>query len=78
MYAAVSKMCHSPLSWYMGGPIKKYIHRQIIQMDAMIKETERPDGIYDDETLDISLLMLYGHIMYSSASYDLALGIYSS
>ena len=72
-FTAVSAMCHSPLSWYMGGPSKKYIRRQIIQMDQLVNSSTGPDGEFTDESLDIPLMMLYGHIMYSSESYDLAL-----
>ncbi|KAG9247843.1 hypothetical protein BJ878DRAFT_409261, partial [Calycina marina] len=73
MFSAVNAMCHSPLSWYMGGPSKKYIRRQIGLMDKLVKSSTGPSGEFTDARLDIALLMLYGHIMYTSESYDLAL-----
>jgi general transcription factor 3C polypeptide 3 (transcription factor C subunit 4) len=33
----------------------------------------KPNGKLNDDALDISLMMLYAHIMYTSESYDLAL-----
>ncbi|KAG5931747.1 hypothetical protein E4U53_001636 [Claviceps sorghi] len=84
MYALVSLLCQSPVSWYTSGPAQKYILRQIKAIDAShetaIKvrggdvETERADS--DGVGIDICLLMLYGHILFTSTSYSYALGYF--
>jgi general transcription factor 3C polypeptide 3 (transcription factor C subunit 4) len=89
MFAAVTKLCHSPISWYSSGPTQKYILRQIKAMDyALVDESQRKKyfserGSYStrdehgnpivNDDLDIALLMLYGHILFSSTSYLYAL-----
>lgn len=85
MYALVSLLCQSPVSWYTSGPAQKYILRQIKAIDASHEtavlqrgdneETERTDSVGLD--IDICLLMLYGHILFTSTSYSYALGMAS-
>lgn len=85
MYALVSLLCQSPVSWYTSGPAQKYILRQIKAIDAShetaIKvrggniETERAESA--GVGIDICLLMLYGHILFTSTSYSYALGMFS-
>ncbi|KAG6017194.1 hypothetical protein E4U54_008069 [Claviceps lovelessii] len=84
MYALVSLLCQSPVSWYTSGPAQKYILRQIKAIDAShetaIKvrggniETERAESA--GVGIDICLLMLYGHILFTSTSYSYALGYF--
>jgi general transcription factor 3C polypeptide 3 (transcription factor C subunit 4) len=92
MFAAVTRMCQSPISWYTSGPNQKYILRQIKAMDyALVDETRRgklsgEKGSYsaqDDnghtltnDDMDIALLMLYGHILYTGTSYSYALSMF--
>jgi general transcription factor 3C polypeptide 3 (transcription factor C subunit 4) len=89
MYAAIARLCQSPVSWYCSGPTQKYMLRQVKAMDFSLVDANRrqknfsekaaystqdKDGrtlINDD--MDIALLMLYGHILYSGASYIYAL-----
>ncbi|GAB0138618.1 hypothetical protein EsDP_00006844 [Epichloe bromicola] len=84
MYALVSLLCQSPVSWYTSGPAQKYILRQIKAIDASHEtavlrrgdneENERTDSVGLD--IDICLLMLYGHILFTSTSYSYALGYF--
>ena len=85
MFAALMRMCHSPVSWYCAGPTQKFILRQIKTADyAVANETrakvvEKAKAAYthmDDrgqpiinKELDVSLLMIYGHILIAGASY---------
>jgi general transcription factor 3C polypeptide 3 (transcription factor C subunit 4) len=89
MFAAVTRLCQSPISWYSSGPTQKYILRQIKAMDyALVDEEARKRffaerGSYsavDDsgqsivnDDMDVALLMLYGHILYAGTSYQYAL-----
>lgn len=89
MFAAITRVCHSPVAWYSSGPTQKYMLRQIKAMDfSLVNESQRKKyfaerGSYsarDDNgqpvinnDLDIALLMLYGHILFSSTGYLYAL-----
>ena len=70
MFAAVARICQSPIAWYTSGPTQKYMLRQIKSMDAEIKANQ---GAGNGEHLTIPLLMLYGHILYTGTSYSYAL-----
>jgi general transcription factor 3C polypeptide 3 (transcription factor C subunit 4) len=92
MFAAVTRMCQSPISWYSSGPSQKYILRQIKAMDfALVDESHRgkhfsEKGSYSaldekgrpliNDDMDIALLMLYGHILYTGTSYSYALSTF--
>ena len=83
MFALLSLLCQSPVSWYTSGPAQKYIMRQIKAIDASHEtavmrrggdgDAEQTDAIGLD--IDICLLMLYGHILFTSTSYSYALGM---
>jgi general transcription factor 3C polypeptide 3 (transcription factor C subunit 4) len=88
MFGALNRMCQSPISWYNSGPTLKYMLRQIRTMDfSLVDETakkkwatEKPsytarDGskLLINKDMDIALLMLYGHILHTGASYNAAL-----
>lgn len=91
MFGAVTRMCQSPISWYSSGPTQKYILRQIKAMDyALVDDVHRAKyfaekGSYSavdkngqlviNEDMDIALLMLYGHILYTGTSYSYALSM---
>lgn len=68
MFALLSSLCQSPTSWYTSGPAQKYILRQIKALDTVSEDTNS-----GDTTLDVCLLMLYGHILFTSTSYTYAL-----
>jgi general transcription factor 3C polypeptide 3 (transcription factor C subunit 4) len=86
MFALLSKLCQSPVSWYTSGPAQKFILRQIKAIDVSYEATTKsatgkPD--FDQSitaaaklNMDICLLMLYGHILFTSTSYTYAIGKY--
>jgi len=92
MFAAFGRLCKSPISWYSSGPTQKYMLRQIKAMDySLVNEESRKKyfsekGSYSaqDESgrsiinneMDVALLMLYGHILYSGSSYSHALNYF--
>ncbi|KAH8815777.1 hypothetical protein F5884DRAFT_852241 [Xylogone sp. PMI_703] len=92
MFGAITRICQSPISWYNSGPTQKYILRQIKAMDfALVDDAQREKyfaekGSYSaqdekgqvivNDDMDIALLMLYGHILYSGTSYAYALNYF--
>lgn len=85
MFALLSSLCQSPISWYTSGPAQKYVLRQIKAIDAGQEDANsrarnsHGDGTavdQTDENLDICLLMLYGHILFTSTSYTYALSYF--
>ncbi|KAI5460082.1 hypothetical protein BGZ63DRAFT_426031 [Mariannaea sp. PMI_226] len=83
MFALLSSLCQSPVSWYTSGPAQKFILRQIKAMDDAHEAGQGqgggPDnstGKTNDQRLDACLLMLYGHILFTSTSYTYALGYF--
>lgn len=109
MFALVSRLCQSPVSWYTSGPAQKFILRQIKAMDERRrhewqlwsgagkkgqKGSEKEDGEAEGEEeedintgrhgsqkgamMDVCLMMLYGHILFTSTSYAYSLGKSSS
>ncbi|KUJ12679.1 RNA polymerase III transcription factor-like protein TFIIIC subunit Tfc4 [Mollisia scopiformis] len=92
MFAAVSRACHSPVSWYNSGPTQKFILRQIKLMDySLVSEDKRrrhyaDKGSYSaqdskghiiiNSDMDVALLMLYGHILFTGGSYPYALNYF--
>ena len=89
MFTAVTRTVHSPVSWYSSGPSQKYILRQIKAMDFALADEESREKYFAErasysaldkngqliinDDLDIALLMLYGHILYTGSSYIYAL-----
>jgi general transcription factor 3C polypeptide 3 (transcription factor C subunit 4) len=82
MFALLSCLCQSPISWYTSGPTQKYILRQIKAIDrsqaaARAESTEQASALNSvpasELEFDVCLLMLYGHILFSSTSYTYAL-----
>lgn len=91
VFSALCRVCQSPVSWYSSGPAQKYILRQIKAMDRgllPVEVAESAMGIWDTavpredamgprhEDLDVTLLMLYGHILLTSTSYTYALNYF--
>ncbi|QUC22196.1 uncharacterized protein UV8b_06437 [Ustilaginoidea virens] len=84
MFALLSLLCQSPVSWYTSGPAQKYILRQIKAIDSSHETAAMQRGgagkVEQGETapldIDICLLMLYGHILFTSTSYSYALGYF--
>ncbi|KAI1144565.1 TPR-like protein [Hypoxylon sp. FL0543] len=86
MFSALSRLCPSPASWYASGPVQKYMLRQIKLMDRAITasaavdsgdEDAAPTGrVFQGKELDITLLMVYGHILFISNSFTFALNYF--
>jgi general transcription factor 3C polypeptide 3 (transcription factor C subunit 4) len=85
MFALLSVLCQSPVSWYTSGPAQKYILRQIKAIDssheaAIMRRGGAEENLQSDDAtgldIDICLLMLYGHILFTSTSYSYALGMH--
>ncbi|KAI0841722.1 TPR-like protein [Hypoxylon sp. FL0890] len=86
MFSALSRLCPSPASWYASGPVQKYMLRQIKLMDRAITasaavdsgdEDVAPTGrVFQGKELDITLLMVYGHILFISNSFTFALNYF--
>ena len=89
LYSTLNRLCERPNLWYNSGPSQKYILRQIKAMDLLLtrEETrelsvperasystkEKDDDPIRAKELDIALLMLYGHILYTGTSHAYAL-----
>lgn len=81
LFGLLSKLCQSPVSWYTSGPAQKYILRQIKGIDADFMVSNAGVDFSDlrqnrtrDYKMDVCLLMLYGHILFTSTSYTYAIG----
>lgn len=44
MFAALSRLCPSPASWYASGPVQKFLLRQIRIMDTTLVPKSANDG----------------------------------
>ncbi len=92
LFGALARAIQSPVSWYSSGPSQKYILRQIKCMDlALVDEEFRgkmssEKGTYsvfaedgsaiENKDMDICLIMLYGHILFTGQSYAFALNYF--
>ncbi|TAQ84390.1 hypothetical protein B7494_g7286 [Chlorociboria aeruginascens] len=92
LYATITRACQSPVSWYSAPPTQKYILRQIKAMDYSLTDKGYRDQYFSEkgsysaqdenghliinDDMDIALLMLYGHILYTSSSYSYALNYF--
>ncbi|KAF9770555.1 hypothetical protein IL306_011877, partial [Fusarium sp. DS 682] len=78
IFALLSNLCQSPVSWYTSGPAQKYILRQIKAMDEAYTgdDSSSETGENREPVLDACVLMLYGHILFTSTSYTYALGYF--
>ncbi|KAI0014150.1 TPR-like protein [Xylariaceae sp. FL0662B] len=86
MFAALSRLCPSPASWYASGPVQKYMLRQIKLMDRAVtaggtEDSGDEDGApssrpYPGRELDVTLLMIYGHVLFISNSFTYALNYF--
>jgi general transcription factor 3C polypeptide 3 (transcription factor C subunit 4) len=83
MFAALTRLCPSPTSWYASGPSQKFLLRQIKIMDRTLIAAETGENLNDDDgpelpsypskELDPTLLVLYGHVLFTSGSFTYAL-----
>ncbi|KAK0722839.1 hypothetical protein B0T26DRAFT_704212 [Lasiosphaeria miniovina] len=92
MFTAMCRVCQTPVSWYTSGPAQKFILRQIKTMDNIIvkskeQQQQQPpeeagtgtgaSGSSSDIGLDVCLLTIYGHILFSTTSYTYALSYFA-
>ncbi|KAK3692386.1 hypothetical protein B0T22DRAFT_495585 [Podospora appendiculata] len=88
MFSAMCRVCQTPVSWYTSGPAQKFILRQIKTMDNIVMKSRgrgrgARNGSDDQEgevarskdqiDLDVCLLTIYGHILFTTTSYTYAL-----
>jgi len=74
LFSLLCRLCQSSISWYSSGPAQKFILRQIKAMDAAVTASgNAPAGASGHTHLDVSPLMLYGHILFTSTSYVYAI-----
>ncbi|CAN8096486.1 unnamed protein product [Discula destructiva] len=91
IFSALCRTCQSPVSWYASGPAQKYILRQIKAMDRTLLPADLAQeamSVWDTavprdepnavrhENIDVTLLMMYGHILLTSTSYTYALNYF--
>lgn len=93
-HAALNRFCKLPNTWYNSGPSQKFILRQIKAMDySLVSEDvrvrhfgekasytarDRNGRLMLNEDMDVALLVLYGHMLYSGTNYAFALSMYLS
>ncbi|KAK1751927.1 transcription factor tau subunit sfc4 [Echria macrotheca] len=84
MFAAMCRVCQTPVSWYTSGPAQKFILRQIKTMDNIqLRKAGGGSGGSSSSTttpevgLDVCLLTIYGHILFSTTSYVYALSYFA-
>ncbi|KAL2135438.1 hypothetical protein VTI74DRAFT_8540 [Chaetomium olivicolor] len=81
MFSAMCRVCQTPVSWYTSGPAQKFILRQIKTMDNIVMRRENGDtsgrGADADIALDVALLTIYGHILFTTTSYTYALSYFA-
>lgn len=86
MFALLSKLCQSPISWYTSGPAQKFILRQIRSIDnsyeqlfsEKFEEHDAGEVTSSKLDMDVCLLMLYGHILFTSTSYTYAISTFQA
>ncbi|KAL8879831.1 MAG: hypothetical protein Q9198_002637 [Flavoplaca austrocitrina] len=92
LFSAINRLCDGGNSWFNSGPSQKYVLRQLKAMDHSLVSpcqhrvsfqekasyTTRDDkgNPIQASDMDISLLMLYGYILYLGKSYSLALNYF--
>ncbi|KAK4174769.1 hypothetical protein QBC36DRAFT_302534 [Triangularia setosa] len=80
MFSAMCRVCQTPVSWYTSGPAQKFILRQIKTMDNIVmRQQQSPSQGEKDGSigLDVCLLTIYGHILFTTTSYTYALSYFA-
>ena len=88
LFSALNRLSDGNHGWFNCGPSQKYILRQVKAMDFSLARDERGRNTYQErsaytakdsegniilpQTMDVSLLMLYGHVLYAGKSYAYA------
>ncbi|KAL8892365.1 MAG: hypothetical protein Q9215_000764 [Flavoplaca cf. flavocitrina] len=92
LFSAVNRLCDGGNSWFNSGPSQKYVLRQLKAMDhSLVSPSQHRVSLQEKASyttrddkgnpiqasdMDISLLMLYGYILYLGKSYSLALNYF--
>jgi general transcription factor 3C polypeptide 3 (transcription factor C subunit 4) len=91
LYAALHRLCQGSSSWYNAAPSQKYLLRQIRAMDQGLTTKQLRHLTNEKVTnaatidqgmsienvgMDVALLVLYGHILYSGRGYGYALSTF--
>ena len=77
MFSAMCRVCQTPVSWYTSGPAQKFILRQIKTMDSIVMKKQEENNAAKDISLDVALLTIYGHILFTTTSYTYALSYFA-
>ena len=92
LFTVLNRLCNGTKSSFNASPSQKYILRQIKAMDYSLVVQGQQKSYYQEkasyttkdefgnpikaQSMDIGLLMLYGHILYAGTSYSYALSTY--
>ncbi|KAJ4304323.1 transcription factor TFIIIC subunit tfc4 [Collariella sp. IMI 366227] len=81
MFSAMCRVCQTPVSWYTSGPAQKFILRQVKTMDNIVMRRAAESNANTQDTspiaLDVALLTIYGHILFTTTSYTYALSYFA-
>lgn len=88
LFSALNRLSDCENYWYNSGPSQKYILRQLKAVDFSLLGDARRKSLFQErasyttrdengnqiraQDMDITLLMLYGHILYTGKSYAYA------
>ena len=88
LFSALNRLSDGNHSWFNCGPSQKYILRQVKAMDFSLAGNDRGRHSYQEKSaytakdsegntvlpksMDVSLLMLYGYVLYAGKSYAYA------
>ncbi|KAI4237344.1 MAG: hypothetical protein LQ349_001916 [Xanthoria aureola] len=92
LFCAVNRLCDGANNWFNCGPSQKYVLRQLKAMDhSLVGQSQHRLSFQEKASyttrdnegnpiqasdMDLSLLMLYGYILYLGKSYSLALNYF--
>ncbi|KAL9601111.1 MAG: hypothetical protein Q9219_002710 [cf. Caloplaca sp. 3 TL-2023] len=92
LFCTLDRLCDDKKAWFNCGPTQKFVRRQLKAMDYSLVEPSQQRRLYqekasyttkDDEgrpisagDMDLSLLMLYGYMLYLGKSFALSLNYF--
>ncbi|KAI9821550.1 MAG: transcription factor TFIIIC subunit tfc4 [Phylliscum demangeonii] len=92
LHAALNRICRGSNTWYNSGPAQKFMLRQVKAMDYPLVSEEKQALHFAEraaftgkvphlhpattEDMDVALLVLYGHMLYTGTSYPYALNYF--
>lgn len=91
LYAALNRICNKSNRSYNNGPSQKFLLRHLKAMDYSLVGSDQSKTLYQERAgysthdaegnvivakeMDVALIMLYGHILYTGTSYSYALSM---